>query len=311
MPLHPQVITNLNALARQALPSLRTLPPAQARVAAAQRRAAASLHKEPVASVVEQSIPGPAGDIPVRIYRPSEAVVHPLVMVFHGGGWVFGSPESEDTTSRGLANRATAVVVSVDYRLAPESPYPGAAEDCYAATLWAVEHAGELGIDSSRVAVAGTSAGGNLSAAVCLMARDRDGPVISHQVLFNPVIDSAMDTPSYEDNATGCGMTRADMEWFWNHYVPDVAQRKEAYASPIRATSLAGLPPATIITAEYDVLRDEAEHYARRLTEAGVDTQCTRYDGMVHGFNNQLGLYDDAQTALDEAGLRLRHCFAS
>jgi acetyl esterase len=315
MPFHPQVAANFAALAEQKLPKLTDMPPAQARLEAARRRAGANLLKEPIAHISERLISGPGGDLSVRIYSHDQAELRganacPLLMVFHGGGWVYGSPESEDTTARGLANRTGALVVSVDYRLAPETCFPGAADDCYAATLWAIEHAHELGIDASRVAIAGTSAGGNLSAVVALMLRDRNGPKLKHQVLFNPVVDYNPQTPSYIANANGCGMTREDMLWYWDCYVPNRADRVHPYASPLRAEDLTNLPPATIITAEFDVLRDEAETFASRLRDAGVDTQCTRYDGMVHGFNNQLGLYDCATQALDEAGARLREAFA-
>lgn len=311
MPLHPQVEANLKLLAEMNLPQMSTLSPAEARIAAAERRAATSLEKEPVDRVEENTIPGPADDLPVRIYTPAGGGSRPLLMVFHGGGWVLGSPESEDTTARGLVNRTGAVAVSVDYRLAPESRFPAAAEDCYAATVWAVEHASELGADGTRVGVAGTSAGGNLSAVVSLMVRDRGGPAIAHQVLFNPVIDFDTNTQSYLDNAEGHGMTRGDMLWFWDNYVPDESARANPYASPMRAGDVSGLPAATVITAEYDVLRDEAEAYAERLRAAGVDVQCTRYDGMIHGFNNQLGVYDRAKEALDEAGARLNASFGA
>ena len=309
MAFHPQVEAVLAAQAALGLPDLRTLPPAQARVEAAARRAAAGLYKEPVAQVEEQTIRGPGGDLPIRIYTPEGAALRPLLMIFHGGGWVYGNPESEDCSARVLVNRTGATAVSVDYRLAPEHPFPAAPEDCYAATEWAVANASSLGADPSRLAVAGTSAGGNLSAVVCLMSRDRKGPSIVHQVLFNPVVDCRLDTPSYLDNAQGCGMTRSDMSWFWDHYLANPEERTHPYASPLRAEKLEDLPPATIITAEFDVLRDEAETFAERLRAAGVDVQCTRYDGMVHAFNNQLGIYDLAADALEEAAARLQLAF--
>ena len=299
----------LEKLAELNLPELWTLSPQEARAAAAERRAATGLEQEPVERVEDRTIPGPSGPLPVRVYTPSGGADHPVIVLFHGGGWVIGDLDSEDTTCRGLANRTGAVVMSVDYRLSPEARFPAPAEDCYAATRWAAEHGGELGANGSRLAVAGTSAGGNLSAAVSLMARDRGGPEICHQVLFNPVADHDFDTPSYLDNAEGFGLSRKGMMWFWDQYVPGVSERSNPYASPLRADDLSGLPAATIITAEYDPLRDEAEAFGERLSAAGVDVQCTRYDGMIHGFNIQVGVYDRAKEALEEAGARLRASF--
>ena len=209
-----------------------------------------------------------------------------------------------------LVNRVNAVLVSVDYRMAPEVRFPGAPEDCYAATVWAVEHAEELDVDASKLAVAGTSAGGNLSAAVSLMARDRGGPNIKHQVLFCPVIDYDFDRASYIENATDYGLTRDNMIWFWEQYLGPNGDGHDPYASPIRAASLAGLADATVISAQYDPLLDEAADYATALKAAGNDVTYTEYPGMTHGFNGSFGLIDAARDACDEASNRILASFA-
>ena len=216
----------------------------------------------------------------------------------------------EGPTSRGLANRVGALVISVQYRLAPETRFPGAADDCYAATEWAVENAGEFGGDASKLAVAGTSAGGNLSAAVSLMARDRGEPNISHQVLFCPVIDHNFERGSYDEFADGYGLTKVGMQWFWDNYLGPDGDGSNPYASPIQADDLSGLPDATVIVAEFDVLRDEAEDYASALKNAGNDARLTRYEGVLHGFNCQPGYIHAAESALDEAADRIKRSFA-
>lgn len=310
MPLHPQVVEIMKKVAALDLPPNTELTPEQARKNSTLSRQVIELEKEPVGSIEDRTVPGPDGEIPVRVYKPESRGPHPLVMLFHGGGWVVGDLDTEDTTCRGLCRRAGAVVVSVDYRLAPETRYPGAVEDCYAVTAWAVEHANELGIDASKIATSGTSAGGNLSGAVAMMARDRGGPRIAHQVLFCPVIDADFDRPSYIANAKDYGLTRDSMIWFWNHYTGDGNDRFEPYASLLRAQDLSGLPDATIIAAEYDPLVDEAVAYADALKASGVKTRCTVYEGMTHGFNNRVGVIDAAKEALDEAAEGIKESFA-
>ncbi len=266
---------------------------------------------EPVRKVLRRKFAGPGGDIPLRIYIPEGAEPpYPVVMVFHGGGWTIRGYELEGPTSRGLANRVGAVAISVQYRLAPETRFPGSADDCYAATEWAIENAGEFDCDVSKLAVAGTSAGGNLSAAVSQMARDRNGPEISHQVLFCPVIDHNFTRPSYDEFAEGYGLTKRGMEWFWDNYLGPDGDGTHPYASPLQAESLEGLPDATVIVAECDVLRDEAEEYAAALKQAGVDTRLTRYEGVLHGFNTSTGYIHAAESALDEAADRIKKSFA-
>jgi acetyl esterase len=233
-----------------------------------------------------------------------------LLVYFHGGGWVLGGIETHDGVCRELANAAGCVVVSVDYRLAPEHKFPAAVEDCYAATQWAAAHAGDLGADARRLAVGGDSAGGNLAAVVSQMAPDRGGPPIVFELLVYPVTTAAFDTPSYRDNAEGYLLTAGDMRWFWNHYLNGPADADNPYASPLRATRLAGLPPALVITAEFDPLRDEGEQYAQRLEEAGVPTRLIRYDGMIHGFFGMSHMMDKAKAAVREAGANLRLAFS-
>jgi acetyl esterase len=264
---------------------------------------------EAVARVENRGVPGPGGDLPLRIYTPGGAGPFPVVVYFHGGGWVFGNPDSHDGTCRSLANAVPAVVVSVDYRLAPEHPWPAAAEDAHAAVSWVAAHAATIGSDPRRLAVAGDSAGGNLAAVVAQMARDRGGPALRHQALVYPVIDATFDTPSYRDNANGYFLTRDMMMWFWDHYAPGPVARAHAYASPWRATTLNGLPPALVLTAEFDPLRDEGEAYAARLREAGVPVQLRRYDGMIHGFFSMASVFPQAKQAVAEAAEALRGSF--
>jgi acetyl esterase len=261
---------------------------------------------EPVARVENRSIPGPAGEIPVRIYAPESGRPLPVLVYFHGGGWVIGSLETHDAACRLLAKRAPAVVVSVDYRLAPEHKFPAAAEDCYAATRWVAENAAALGGDPSRLAVGGDSAGGNLAAVVSLMARDRKAPAIAFQLLVYPVTNWSYDTPSYRDNADGYLLTKDAMVWFWNHYLRDERDGANVYASPLRAENLSGLPPARVITAEFDPLRDEGEAYAARLHTAGVKVATRRYDGLIHGFFTMCAVFDQARQAIDDGAAALR-----
>ena len=241
---------------------------------------------EDVASVEDLEVPGPDGPLPVRVYRPDGAAVPaPVVVFFHGGGWVLGSIATHDATCRGLANRTGAVYVSVDYRLAPEHPYPAAPEDCYAATCWVADHAADLGVDPGRLAVAGDSAGGNLAAVVCQMARDRSGPAIAFQFLIYPATDLDLDRwPSMEENADGPLLTREGMDWFARHYVGTLPFTGDPYAAPIRAADLSGLPPAYLATAGHDPLRDEGAGYAEALAAAGVTVGYDNFATMIHGF---------------------------
>ncbi|MFP6640545.1 MAG: alpha/beta hydrolase, partial [Myxococcota bacterium] len=263
----------------------------------------------PVASAENRSLPGPNGEIPIRIYTPEGSGPHPVLVYFHGGGWVIGDLDTHDGTCRDLARGASALVVSVDYRLAPEHPFPAAPDDCYAATVWTAENATEMGGDPTRMAVGGDSAGGNLAAVTSLMAQQQGHPSLCHQLLIYPVTDHGFDTPSYSENAEGYFLTRDFMKWFWDQYLPNAAAGQNPLASPLRATDLAGLPSATVMTAEFDPLRDEGESYAQRLQEAGVETQLIRYDGLFHGFFGMGMVIDQAGDAMQEAGQALRNSF--
>jgi len=261
---------------------------------------------EDVARVENRSVPGPAGEIPVRIYAPSDARRLPAIVYFHGGGFVIGGLETHDGTCRSLANASGCLVVSVDYRLAPEHRFPAGPEDCYAATRWVVEKGAEIGADTERVSIGGDSAGGNLTAVVALMARDRRGPSLRHQLLVYPVTNFDFSTASYEQNKQGYLLSQAMMRWFWNHYLERPEDGANPYASPLRAPSLAGLPPAHVITAEYDPLRDEGEALAARLAQAGVPTTQKRYAGMIHGFFSMTAALDAAKRAMAEAGAAVK-----
>jgi acetyl esterase len=310
MPLDPQARALLDQMAAMGMPPLDQLPVPEARAAIA-ALAAASGEPEPVARVENRSIPGPQGDIPVRIYTPDAPAPLPVLVFFHGGGWVICSLDTHDGLCRQLANAARCLVVSVDYRLAPEHAFPAAAEDAYTAVRWVATNAAALGADPERVAVGGDSAGGNLAAVVSLMARDRGGPRLVHQLLVYPVVDApGEEHASYRDNAEGYFLTAAMMRWFWSHYHRDDVGRRDPYACPLRTPDLRHLPPALVMTAEFDPLRDEGEAYAARLREAGVPVTLSRYDGMIHGFFGMTGLLDQARTAVAEAAAALRAAFA-
>ena len=303
MTLAPAARTLLDQIRAADMPPLCETPLEQARRADVALSAAD--RAEDVASIADHEIPGPDGSIPVRVYTPGAPAPRPLVVFFHGGGFVFCSIDTHDGPCRRLANAAGAVVVSVGYRLAPEDPFPAGLEDCYAATVWSHDHADELGADPQRLAVAGDSAGGNLAAATTLVARERGGPAIRFQALVYPVIDAACDSASYDENASGYFLEARDMHWFWNHYLGTAGDRSDPHASPIRA-DLAGLPPAVVVTAQYDPLRDEGEAYAAALRDAGVAVSHRRFDGMIHGFWSMPLLFPEADRVTEEivAGLR-------
>jgi acetyl esterase len=261
--------------------------------------------------VEDRHIPGPAGEIPVRIYTP-EARSLGVLVYFHGGGWVLGDLDSHDRLCRALANAAGCLIVSIHYRLAPEHKFPAGAEDCLAATKWVAENAESLGGDRSRIAVGGDSAGGNLAAAVAMMARDQGGPAIRFQLLFYPVTDCALDTQSQKEFASdGYVLSRADMEWFWNHYLGSGADKQNPYACLMRAKNLAGLPPALIQTASHDPLRDEGEHFGQRLMASGIKVACTRYDGVTHGFVSFFDALDQGKKGIAQAAEALKQAFGN
>lgn len=284
---HPDVQAVLAELEAQGVPEMNTLSVTGARQVL-KELFAQSGESEAVGAVRNYDIDGPGGGVPVRIYTPEGQGPFPVLVYFHGGGWVLGDLDTHDPTCRALTNATDHVVVSVDYRRAPEHPFPAALEDCYAATRWVGENPGTVHGDPDRVVVGGDSAGGNLAAAVAQVARDRGGPDLAYQVLIYPATDHALDTPSCEENAAGYFLTRADMEWFWDHYLADGFSGQNPYASPLRARSLDGLPPATVLTCGFDPLRDEGAAYAERLDDAGVPVTHRQYDGMIHGFASML-----------------------
>jgi acetyl esterase len=263
--------------------------------------------QKPEVEIEDTTIPGgPSGEVSVRIMRPPGASGPlPAIVYIHGAGWVFGNAHTHDRLIRELTVGTGAAVVFPNYSLSPEAHYPVAIDECYAVLQWVAEHGAEKGLDPSRIAVAGDSVGGNMAAALTLMAKERSGPQISTQVLFYPVTDASFDTESYHQFAEGYWLRRDAMQWFWDQYTTDEAERNEITASPLRASleQLAGLPKALVITDEADVLRDEGEAYARKLREAGVDVTATRYEGVIHGFVmvNALRSTNAAQDAITEA----------
>jgi acetyl esterase len=276
MPLDPRAKELVDQMA--ALPPLETLTVLQARARALEmaRRFGAG---EPVARVEVLDIPGPDGDIAIRVYAPDGKGPWPVLVFFHGGGWVVGNLETADFYCRAVTNTARCLVASVNYRHAPEHNFPSAVEDAYAAAGWIAANAPAIGGDPARLA-----AGGNLAAVAATIARDRGAPRIVCQVLSVPVMDYNFETRSYRENADGYELTRSGMQWFWGHYLQSPADGAHPHASPLRAQDLRGLPPAFISTAEFDPLRDEGEEYARKLAAAGVPVTLKRYDGMVHMF---------------------------
>ncbi|MEO5838251.1 MAG: alpha/beta hydrolase [Acidimicrobiales bacterium] len=306
MPLDPCFRSLLDSIAERAgvaAPGVDPVAAARAGVGAMFTHAAA-----PAVQVVDRTIPG---DIPVRIYMPDNAGdALPMVVLFHGGGFIAGSPDSHDGGARELCAQADAIVVSVDYRLAPEHKFPAAADDCHAALLWTAAHAAELGGDATRLAITGDSAGGNLAAAVALMNRDRGGPPLALQALVYPVIDPSCATPSAVANGEGYLLTTASMKWMWSLYVNGAEDYANPYAAPIAAASLAGLPPALVITAEFDPLRDEGEAYGRALEAAGVPVTISRYDGMIHGFASCFDITPRAGEATGEIADALKAAWA-
>jgi acetyl esterase len=264
---------------------------------------------EPVADVLECTLPGPTGAIAARVYLPNARHPLPVLLYLAGGGWVLGSLDTVEPLCRRLANAASCAVVSIAYRRAPEHPFPAGLEDCYAATCWIAEHGAQHGLDASRLAVGGASAGGNLAAAVAHLARDRAGPPLALQLLVYPPLDHRAATPSMRRPADRPFFGPEDVAWCWSHYLADPAHGESPLASPLRASDLRGLPPALAITAELDPVRDETELYAARLHKADVPTQVVRFDGVMHGFFSLPDELDAAAEAQELAATALRRAF--
>jgi len=291
--LDPKVRAALDA--QGPIPAYRSLPLAELRTTFDQMAARVPKLKEPLARVQDRTL---ADDLRVRIYTPEGKGPFPLLVYYHGGGWVLGNLESHDDVCRSLARRAPAVVVSVDYARSPEARFPRIMADCETALRWTSDHARELNGDATQLVVAGDSAGGTLAAGLALRVRDHGGPRIAFQLLIYPVTDRNFETASYREFATGYGLTRANMEWFWDCYLKDAADAGNPEAVPMKARDLKGLPPALVLSAEFDVLRDETEAYAKRLHEAGVRVRCVRFLGLNHGFIRMGALYPQADQAL-------------
>jgi acetyl esterase len=303
MPLHPDA-----AAAIQRAGDLPTdLTPGELRLAYERSRLTLLPEKSAVAVTYQLSIPSDYGPIPARFYRPSkDAKPCPLLVYFHGGGFMLGSLALYDTTSRRLAVQGECAVLSVDYRMAPETLFPGAVLDAYAATRWASDHAELLNIDAQKIAVGGDSAGGNLAAVLAQMAQDSKEFSVAFQLLIYPMTDQSKPYPSYERNASGYMLTTAALNWFMDNYIPDPEDRKDPMASPMLRPSLEGLPPALIISAEFDPLVDENEAYAKRLKEAGVECDYVCFPGMIHPFFTLGGVVADTKKAEALAAQHLR-----
>jgi acetyl esterase len=296
MPLHESTEILLTYLSDSGLFFDADVTPEARRAAMTAVTTNPKLRKHPCHEVFDRTIPGPDGEIPVRVFRPSDATGLPLIIWFHGGGFVTGDLDTHDQLGRMLADDADAVVMTPAYRLAPEAKFPAAADDCLATYEWALAHADKIGADPTRIAIGGDSAGGNLTAVVALDARDRGLPLPRLQVLVYPVTDCEFDSPSMTENAEGYFLESETMRWFWNHYSRSPADFDDPRFSPLRAADLSGVPPAVVISAEYDPLRDQGEAFAQRLQAAGVPTTAVRVDGVVHGF---FGLHDFMPPARD------------
>ena len=302
-------VQRLLVLIKQAgRPELDSLPPADARLAYAAGRTVLQPDREDVAEVRDFTIPGLGGPIPVRLYRgigTDAAARLPCLVFFHGGGWVIGDIDSHDQICRRIANAGRAAVLSVDYRLAPEHKFPAAFDDCVSAMRFAVQYSSEIGVDPTKVAVGGDSAGGNLAAACALVARD-SGIQLTHQTLIYPVTDMGMVHRSYQRVVEGLPLVAKTMGWFVDHYLRDEADRLDWRASPLRASSLKGVAPATIILAAHDPLADEGQAYATRLELDGVLVTCAYFSGQIHGFVSMGKMLRASDIAIDLAASTLR-----
>jgi len=308
VPLDPQIQAMRDQRERDSVPPLYTMSLTEARAADLASIRAGGGEPEPVHEVTDLTIAGPGGALPLRLYRPAGERPLPALLYFFGGGWVLGTVDTADGVSRSLANSSGALVAVAGYRLAPEHRFPAAADDCYAAVRWVAEHAEEIGADPARLAVGGDSAGGNLAAGVALRAR-AGGPALAGQLLVYPNTDQLADDPSMRAADDPFLFNRHSVDWYRRHYLANPGDAANPLASPLRAQSLAGLPPALVITAEFDPLRDQGEAYARRLAREGVQVELSRYPGMAHGFFTMIGTVDASRAAIEQAASRLREWF--
>jgi len=306
VPLDPQLQALRDQRERDGVAPLYTMTLAQARAADLASIQAGGGAPEPVAEVRDLTVPGPGGDLPLRLYLPALGGPLPVLFYFFGGGWVLGTIDTADGVARSLANRSGALVAVPGYRLAPEHPFPAAIDDCYAAVRWVAAHAAEIGADPSRLLVGGDSAGGNLAAAVALRARDDGGPAFAGQLLVYPNTDQLADDQSMREADDPQLFNRHSVAWYRQHYLSDPGDAASPLASPLRAQTLAGLAPALVITAEYDPLRDQGEAYARRLAAEGVPVTLSRYPGMAHGFFTMAGTVSASRDAIAQAAAQVR-----
>jgi acetyl esterase len=310
--LHPQIREVLKVMAEAQLRPIEEMTPVEARKQMEATARARKAEPLPVARVEERTIPGPAGEIRLRLYWPQAAAPVPAIVYYHGGGHVIGSLDTHDFVARNLCSGVGASVVSVDYRMGPEHKFPAAVDDCWAALQWVGANAESLGADRSRIGVHGDSAGANLAAVVALLARDAGGPRLALQSLVYPITDYGLVGDSYERYADGYGiLTKGAMEWFRDHYLQTPADAKDWRASPIKAPSLAGVAPGIVVTAECDVLHDDGQRYAEAMSRAGVPVEYKEYPGMIHAFFGMVPAVDDAMNAQRTVWAAFKRAFAT
>jgi acetyl esterase len=309
--VHPQLAALLERIAEAGYPDQTKVPVAEARRITVERAQRFYGTPEPVQRVEELTVPGAAGDLRARLYAADGQGPLPVVVYFHGGGWVLGDVDSHDNGARALTNAAGALTLSVEYRRAPEHRFAAAVEDCLAALRWVAANAGALGGDASKLAVAGDSAGGNLAAVCALESRNGAAPPLCFQLLIYPVLDSDLESPSYRAHAEAPVLTRARMAYFWEQYVPDAARRTDWRCAPLRAPDLAGVAPAMIVGSGIDPLWSEGVAYAERLRAAGVAVEHVAFPRMTHAFFQAPSVLDDSRAAIDRAGAALKRAFAA
>ena len=309
MPLIPEYQAMMDQLKEVGAPPIQDMAVAEVR---AMYKVSQPVYEDLSVFLIKQSeISGPAGPIPVRIYVPSAAGPHPMIFLYHGGGWVIGDLDTADSEARELCVGTNALVISVDYRLAPENQFPAAVDDSFAVFKQANQLAQQFNGDPERIAVAGDSAGGNLAAVMAQMARDQNGPAICFQLLVYPVTDGTnLERNSYHEMANGYLLTRDAMVWFWDHYCPE-EDRGNPLASPLLADNFSNLPPALVMTAKYDPLCDEGEEYAKRLSSAGTSVEHKHYEGYMHGFFSHTPMIPSIRESMEDACSALRRVFKS
>ena len=304
MPLDPQVVELLETLEKAGGKPLEDCTPFEARQGDWSKDFIGA--PEGVAQVLHEFIPGPTADLPIRIYRPKGVGPLPAIVFFHGSAFTVSNISLSESAHRALSNSTGCVIIAVNYQKAPEHKFPTPFNDAYFSTQWVFDNAQRLGIDNGRIGVGGDSAGGNLAAAVALRARDEQGPQLAFQLLIYPTVDSDSTRPSMHENATGYMLSSAACVWAWNQYIENPEDRKNPYAAPINAAHFSDLPPAIVLTAEYDPLRDEAEEYAELLSKAGTKVVTRRYEGMIHGFFWTAGVIDGSRKMIKDIGEDIR-----